>query len=149
MPLLTLSARSCIRWTMPQRAQRPCPAGCGRLTIERYCPPCTTARERQRGTSTRRGYGPRHQALRAQLLAREPYCRLHLREVGQPPLIHPTARERVAMALLGIPLATVRDHIVPMTQGGPDTIENSQPLCKACHDRKTMGEVREACAAIR
>jgi len=34
------------------------------------------------------------------------------------------------------------DHIVPRADGGDDAPENLQGLCKSCHSRKTMGEVR-------
>lgn len=33
--------------------------------------------------------------------------------------------------------ATDVDHIVPRAQGGTDAPENLQPLCHACHSRKT------------
>jgi len=39
-------------------------------------------------------------------------------------------------------LATVRDHIIPLAEGGEDTTENSQALCKQCHDKKTREEAR-------
>jgi len=37
-------------------------------------------------------------------------------------------------------LATIRDHIVPLAEGGPDDDSNVQPLCAACHDAKTQRE---------
>ena len=30
----------------------------------------------------------------------------------------------------------VHDHIVPLEEGGPDTLENLQPLCVSCRLRK-------------
>jgi hypothetical protein len=32
------------------------------------------------------------------------------------------------------------DHVVPLWQGGADTIENSQSLCGTCHANKTQRE---------
>jgi len=32
------------------------------------------------------------------------------------------------------------DHIVPLWQGGPDTIDNCQSLCSGCHAWKTQEE---------
>jgi 5-methylcytosine-specific restriction protein A len=37
-------------------------------------------------------------------------------------------------------LATESDHIVPLWQGGPDTLENRQSLCADCHEAKTTAE---------
>src|SRR4051812_9113236 len=34
------------------------------------------------------------------------------------------------------------DHIVPRRAGGPDTLANLQPLCRACHGVKTVAENR-------
>ncbi|MBF0185454.1 MAG: HNH endonuclease [Magnetococcales bacterium] len=37
--------------------------------------------------------------------------------------------------------ATIVDHVVPIKQGGDRwSTSNMQPLCKPCHDRKTMTE---------
>jgi 5-methylcytosine-specific restriction enzyme A len=37
--------------------------------------------------------------------------------------------------------ATVVDHIKPLAEGGTDARDNLQPLCKQCHDMKTVREV--------
>ena len=34
----------------------------------------------------------------------------------------------------------VRDHIVPLTEGGTEDDSNIQPLCDDCHTRKTHAE---------
>jgi len=36
-------------------------------------------------------------------------------------------------------VAVNADHIVPLSQGGPDTVENQQALCAGCHKAKTHG----------
>jgi 5-methylcytosine-specific restriction protein A len=36
--------------------------------------------------------------------------------------------------------ATIRDHIVPLAEGGADTEANTQPLCANCHRQKTQAE---------
>lgn len=64
--------------------------------------------------------GRKLQLLRRYLYIKEPFCRL-----CQRPLL----------------LATmIRDHIIPLAEGGPDTVENSQPLCRECSDAKTQQE---------
>ena len=37
-------------------------------------------------------------------------------------------------------MATIRDHIVPLAEGGRDTDDNTQALCEACSDTKTAAE---------
>ena len=70
----------------------------------------------------RRGYGRRHAKLREQLLRSEPLCR------------HCKAKGRVTPA-------TIADHIVSIANGGAiHDIDNLQPLCRTCHDRKTLAE---------
>ena len=34
----------------------------------------------------------------------------------------------------------IRDHIVPLAEGGLDVDENCQALCVACHEVKTQAE---------
>ena len=65
--------------------------------------------------------GRKLQELRAQLFRREPLCR----ECNKHGLIT---------------IATIRDHIIPLAEGGQDVDENIQPLCKTCSDAKTGKE---------
>ncbi len=37
-------------------------------------------------------------------------------------------------------LATQRDHIKPLFEGGEDTDDNTQGLCEQCHDAKSEQE---------
>ena len=32
------------------------------------------------------------------------------------------------------------DHIIPLFKGGTDTDDNRQPLCKQCHQKKSIEE---------
>lgn len=41
------------------------------------------------------------------------------------------------------------DHVVPLWQGGDDTIENSQSLCGTCHANKTQRESIERSRILR
>lgn len=75
----------------------------------------------KRGTDKQRGYGKAHRNRRKRLLAMQPLC-VACGEAG-----HTRA-------------ATIADHIVPLAQGGAETMANLQPLCKECHDRKTVLE---------
>lgn len=36
--------------------------------------------------------------------------------------------------------ATVRDHVIPLSEGGTDTDGNTQGLCQPCSDAKTRAE---------
>jgi 5-methylcytosine-specific restriction protein A len=67
--------------------------------------------------------GRQLQTLRRELFAREPLCRLC------------TVSGRTT-------LATIRDHIVPLAEGGTDDMSNIQPLCAACSDAKTQAEAQ-------
>jgi len=74
----------------------------------------------RRETSTQRGYGQRHIKLRAILLAQEPLCR------------ECNAKGRTTAA-------TIADHIVSLAKGGAAyDLANLPPLCRPCHDRKTI-----------
>ena len=70
------------------------------------------------------GYCPKHKdaaEARAQILMDEPLCR-ECRKAGR------------------IVPATDVDHIVARADGGTDDRSNLQPLCHACHSRKTVRE---------
>lgn len=41
-------------------------------------------------------------------------------------------------------MATIRDHIIPLGEGGTDDPSNIQPLCTPCSDAKTKQEGRRA-----
>ena len=109
-------------------------AGCHELTRDPsgYCPKHKDAAEArarkwkaeqdsQRESAYRRGYGARWRKLRAQILMDEPLCR-ECRKAGR------------------IVPATDVDHIVARADGGTDDRSNLQPLCHACHSRKTVRE---------
>ena len=59
--------------------------------------------------------------MRSDLFARDPLC------------AECTRQGRVT-------LATQRDHIKPLAEGGTDDASNVQGLCAACHDAKTKAE---------
>lgn len=37
-------------------------------------------------------------------------------------------------------IATIRDHVIPLAEGGTETVDNEQPLCNDCHATKTAEE---------
>jgi 5-methylcytosine-specific restriction protein A len=78
------------------------------------------AYEARRGTPAERGYGYQWQQLRRRVLSGEPLC------------VDPFGRHRDVPVV-----ATDVDHIVARDRGGDDSIDNLQPLCHACHSRKT------------
>lgn len=112
---------------MAMRAPHPCPRlGCPTLVpYGGECPAHPRKRtydDSRRGTSKERGYGDSWGALRAAVLAEEPFCAECLRRDQTTP-------------------ADVVDHIIPMSKGGaPRDRGNLQPLCTTCHNRKTAAE---------
>lgn len=78
--------------------------------------------EQSRG-GVKRVAGRKLQAQRHALFTREPLC-------------------RVCKAAGRVTLASVRDHIVPLAEGGQDMDDNVQPLCVDCHTEKTAAESR-------
>lgn len=61
--------------------------------------------------------------MRARLFARQPWCILCLQSgrYTRP---------------------TIRDHVIPLFEGGPDDDTNDQALCQTCSDLKTQEEAR-------
>ena len=117
---------------MPYKWGHPCHfPGCPELARPResYCEKHANYREaieketrpvrfpRPTASSTRRGYGVRWRQLRLAFLREHPICVV----CGRP--------------------ATDVDHIVPKVEGGSDAEENLQPLCRACHLKKTARDI--------
>lgn len=69
----------------------------------------------------KRTSGRKLQRQRAALFAAEPLCR-ECSKTGR------------------VSEAVIRDHIVPLAEGGSDDDSNIQPLCQACSDAKSAGE---------
>lgn len=70
---------------------------------------------------TKRITGRRPQAMRADLFRRKPLCE-PCQEAGY------------------VTLATIRDHRIPLAEGGADDPSNEQSICGPCHDLKTKAE---------
>lgn len=112
---------------MPVAAPRPCShTGCRALaTAGGRCADHQREVWRKKPVATKRITGRRLQAMRAQLFAANPLC--------------------VVCAKLDlVTLATQRDHIKPLSEGGTDEADNVQGLCDACHDEKSLGESLKA-----
>jgi 5-methylcytosine-specific restriction protein A len=94
--------------------------GCSALVESGYCGRHRPA-ARPRTSAARRGYGRAWRAKRLAYLRAQPLCRACEAE-GRVTAAHEV------------------DHIVPLSRGGADDETNYQPLCKACHSRKTARE---------
>ena len=108
---------------MPKHPKRPCRyPGCPNLCESgTYCPEHSAeSPDRLRGSANERGYDAKWRRARKRFLQRHPLCANCLSQGVLTP-------------------ATVVDHIVP--HRGDHRLfwdeQNWQPLCKACHDRKT------------
>ena len=74
------------------------------------------------GPSYPRIRGRRLMKMRAELFAKSPHCVLCLK------------------AGRGEVKAVIRDHIIPLAEGGADDATNTQAVCQRCPDTKTRGE---------
>lgn len=109
---------------MPTTSPRPCShAGCGVLVRDGSgrCPRHPREQWAKRPEITKRITGRKLQKLRAELFARDPRC-AECRKQGR------------------LSLATQRDHIAPLAEGGADDDSNVQGLCDDCHREKSLAE---------
>jgi len=105
-------------------APKPCGhPGCGVLVRDgsSRCPKHPKEVWAKSSTPTKRVTGRRLQAMRARLFQESPLC--------------------VECELQGrVTLATQRDHITPLAEGGLDDDSNVQALCQTCHEVKSKAE---------
>ena len=109
---------------MPKSAPKPCShPGCGVLVRDgsNRCAKHQRTDWTKKATATKRITGRKLQQLRHALFSRDPLC------------AECAKRGRLT-------LATQRDHKIPLTEGGQDTEDNVQGLCKPCHDEKSLQE---------
>ena len=110
--------------TMLKAAPKPCThPGCGVLVRDgsSRCTRHPQAAWVRKPTATKRITGRRLQAMRAALFSANPLC-VECRRLGR------------------VTLATQRDHIKPLAEGGLDDSDNEQGLCEECHDVKSKVE---------
>ena len=104
---------------MPTKTKRVCNS-CGK-SVRSVCVDChkkhRRVREKGRPSASERGYGSRWRKLRVMVLHRYPLCNDCQRKPSQDV-----------------------DHIIPKAEGGEDTMENLQGLCRECHNNKTTSE---------
>ena len=114
-------------YSLPYKPKKECGyPGCPKL-IPAGMPYCTEHKrveqkryDKERGTAAQRGYDARWQRYRKQYIAEHPLC-INFDECHNP--------------------TTVVDHKQPASKGGDFWDPNNhQPMCKSCHDRKTVKE---------
>ena len=107
----------------PMSPLRPCAEpGCAALVPKGRC----TAHARPAWNPARpvaRIRGRKLQQLRTRLFNREPLC-------------------VVCQAQGRTTIATIRDHTIPLAEGGRDDQSNEQGLCQSCSDAKTAAEAK-------
>jgi 5-methylcytosine-specific restriction protein A len=114
----------------PQAPLRPCAAPrCPTLVVRGRC--IEHARKGwEKPQETPRIRGRALQRMREELFTSEPLCRI-CRQQGRTTL------------------ATIRDHIIPLAEGGADEAANCQPICLSCSDAKTREEAKRGAARAR
>lgn len=109
---------------MPGHPALPCThPGCGNLSFDgkTACVEHRVAWRKNGFTNDKRLRGRKLDQRRKQLFRRQPLC----------VMCEKTGR---------ITVATIRDHIIPLAEGGSDDESNTQALCVACHDVKSREE---------
>ena len=109
---------------MPSAAPKPCSApGCGVLVRDGSSRCAKHPKEVwvKPVNATKRVTGRKLQAMRDRLFKSAPLC-VECERHGR------------------VTLATQRDHITPLAEGGLDDDSNVQGLCTACHDAKSKDE---------
>jgi 5-methylcytosine-specific restriction protein A len=106
---------------MPNKTPRPCwYPGCSKLDCKEHTRSSLVRPPDLRPSAALRGYGARWRVVRAAFLAAHPICE----SCGQP--------------------ATIADHVPSrrelVSQGvaNPDADQYLHPLCRTCHNRKTI-----------
>jgi 5-methylcytosine-specific restriction enzyme A len=114
------------RLNMPSRLRTPCPVpGCGELTDGGRCEEHKRQANKQRGGSTARGYGQRHEnRFRKGVLERDINCTLCI------------TQGKWVTAVIADHYPLTRRELVE--QGlDPDDPSRGRGLCKPCHDKWT------------
>ena len=109
---------------MPVSAPRPCShPGCGALVRDGSGRCSKHPREAwaKKPEAAKRITGRKLQSMRDRLFKSNPLC-VECERLGR------------------VTLATQRDHIKPLAEGGTDDDDNVQGLCRACHDGKILAE---------
>lgn len=109
---------------MPPRAQSICTyPGCSAFADSktRRCDSHPPVWERKGAAAPDRVRGRPLQRMRAALFSENPLC-VECEKTGR------------------VELATIRDHVIPLAEGGADDKANSQGLCVTCHDIKSSEE---------